>query len=829
MGQSKLSNAELEQRRSTSQGPLANDPLIGVGKILRLGRTQDPKVGTAFRFEDVVARRSGQISGDLANAQQEVQHLTKERDSLADQTREWDQFDTLKRELEERDASARESRARLSRAENQLKTRQQRISECRIALANLHAAWFFREARERNTRQKLKRCETDYEKVSQEYTLAYNAVQQHEQLYEHARRAVQVQEGRCAGLEQRIAIAASLGTLNTRIADLQTSIQKLEQDIANLSKAILSSAAAVFCTLTKNYTGRELDGESFDAVIVDEISMALPPLVLLAAARATSRLILVGDFYQLPPIVRSDSEISSHRLRQDIFHLAGIVSNDNRITSESPVLARLSTQRRMVAEIADVARHLLYHSHLKDHDAVFDQEYPGWLSFLPDSPLVVVDTADLHCWSGKQPGSLSRFNFYSAQLATELASMAAVGCPKPAEGDPPEIGIVTPYAAQRRLLAKHLNSMQLEPWVAAGTVHTFQGKEAKFIILDSVLDEPYYSARLCDPRNLGEILRELNVAVTRSRFKFVFIGSSEWLNKHASAASALGKLWIHLQNNAEFVPAAELVESGFGQRVQERYSSEAWQLPISDDDHVHQVLDENTFFEYFLCDLRMCSQNIFGLVPYFGEYRWPRVEPSISAALERGVEVTLVTPPLAEAENRAYVEAALRHLRDLGAVVICASGLHGKDIIIDERICYTGSLNWASHRGRLEIMHRTVNEQLAALMLKYLQARFIREAAVFEDGRARLCPICHWPTQVVNQRRQHGPWDFQAMKVGCPNPDCQRYLRSIDERPPFRVTPTCAQDGQTKLRRVRRGRGEVWECPKHPRAEREKVVPGDPR
>ena len=822
-------HSELNQTRSRSKGPLANDPLIAEGKILRLGRTQDPKVGTDFRFEDVVARRSGQISGDLAKAQHELQHLTADRDSLTDQLREWDQLDALKRQLEQTDVSAREARGRLSRAESELKARQQSVSRCEIDLGSLQAAWFFREVRERNTRRRLERCETDFEKARQEYALAFDAVQQAEQTYEHASRAVQLQEGCCAGLRQRTEITARLSTLNPRIADVETSIQKLELDIASLAKAVLSDAVAVFCTLTKNYIGRELDAESFDAVIVDEISMALPPLVLLAAARATSRLILVGDFHQLPPIVRSDSEISSVRLRQDIFHLAGVVAGNSRITSESPVLARLSTQRRMVPEIADVARHLVYSSHLKDHDAVFDRECPGWLSFLPDSPLVVVDTADLHCWSGKQPGSLSRFNFYSAQLATELASMAAADCPKPAEGEPPEIGIVTPYAAQRRLLNRHLMAMQLESWVAAGTVHTFQGKEAKFIIFDSVLDEPYYSARLCDPRNLGEILRELNVAVTRSKFKFAFIGSSEWLNKHASPASALGKLWMYLQNNAEFVPAADLVESGFGQRVLERDSSETWQLPLSrDNDRVHQVLDENTFFEYFLCDLRTCSQNIFGLVPYFGEYRWPRIEPSLSAALERSVEVTLVTPPLAEAANRAYVEAAIRHLRELGAVVICASGLHGKDIIIDERICYTGSLNWASHRGRLEIMHRTVNEQLAALMLKYLQARFIREAAVFEDGTARLCPFCHKATQVVNQRRQHGPWDFQAMKVGCSNPECQQYLRSIDERPPFRVTPTCAQDGQTKLRRVRRGRGEAWECPKHPRAEREKVVPGDP-
>jgi hypothetical protein len=30
--------------------------------------------------------------------------------------------------------------------------------------------------------------------------------------------------------------------------------------------------------------------------------------------------------------------------------------------------------------------------------------------------------------------------------------------------------------------------------------------------------------------------------------------------------------------------------------------------------------------------------------------------------------------------------------------VLESEGLHGKDVIIDEKILYTGSLNWASHR-----------------------------------------------------------------------------------------------------------------------------------
>lgn len=74
-------------------------------------------------------------------------------------------------------------------------------------------------------------------------------------------------------------------------------------------------------------------------------------------------------------------------------------------------------------------------------------------------------------------------------------------------------------------------------------------------------------------------------------------------------------------------------------------------------------------------------------------------------------------------------------------------------------------------------------------------------------------------------------WDRQPMKLGCA--DYQKtgckYLVDIDQRPPFERAPLCSVDHRTKYRRVKRGRGESWECPKHPKScERFKVVPGDP-
>ena len=124
---------------------------------------------------------------------------------------------------------------------------------------------------------------------------------------------------------------------------------------------------------------------------------------------------------------------------------------------------------------------------------------------------------------------------------------------------------------------------------------------------------------------------------------------------------------------------------------------------------------------------------------------------------------------------------------------------------------------------------RIESEEWAKTASKYLQTRYIRKAAVYENGGLRNCPKCGGPTHVVNQQKQHGTWDNQALKIGCSNPTCNSYLRSIDERPPFLEVPRCQIDGVTKYRKVVKGRGSVWQCPKHPKeCTREKVVPGDP-
>lgn len=113
---------------------------------------------------------------------------------------------------------------------------------------------------------------------------------------------------------------------------------------------------------------------------------------------------LVGDFLQLPPVVRGTNKEINPQLNIDVFHLAG-VARDMKAVANCPVLARLSVQRRMLPQISKVAYNLAYRKaglRLKD-----DKEYltvrptPDWIQRISEKPLIIVDTAEMHCWCGK--------------------------------------------------------------------------------------------------------------------------------------------------------------------------------------------------------------------------------------------------------------------------------------------------------------------------------------------------------------------------------------------------------------------------------------------
>lgn len=823
--------AAVHQDKEKSRlGPLSSHPSVLRGEIVRIGTVRPgSKLPETVIFDKIVERDGACIQSRIIELEGLRKPIVERRRALGNTLEHWKRLDTLHQNLIDTNAKIQENFRSLAQAELHSEQQRLRVEECRKGLLQAEKAWFRRDTKIAKAKDALSAAETALAAYLEKVENVVASLQKIKQDSFMLAQNYDDQKNFCDRLgTSRQAIESEIARVNEDLEAYENELKEFRAKLADLSCAVLNGSKALFCTLTKNYLGKELDGQEFDAVIVDEISMALPPLIFLAAARAKKRVILVGDFLQLPPVVQSKN---NSLLSTDLFDMTGIRQSIGE-KREIPVLSKLGTQRRMPPDIAEIARILLYNRYggLEDHESVASKELSNKFPFFPDERLTIVDTADLMAWCGKQPGTLSRFNLYSATVAVSIAALLASHLEPAEEGKPQPIAIITPYTAQRKLLAKLIVDMGLSRWVASGTVHTFQGNEAEIVLFDAVLDEPYRSARLCNPQDALEVLRDINVAVTRTKERFIFIGSSEWLNKRARAGSGMGQLWGYIKDKAGLLSACELLGDSLPQIIAgvQRPATNAWNAK-QDERFVLEPLDEEGFFERFTGDLNSSSKSIFAFAPYFGEFRWPRIQPHFSAALARGVEITFIVPPLHEAQNKSYVREVVRNLRTMGAVVVEASGIHGKDVIIDEGILYTGSMNWSSNRGRFENIHRIQAPSYVRQYLDFVQAKHLRNASMHEDGSPRVCPFCGSPTRIVNQKVQHGPWDKrQAIKVGCTNKNCKGYLRDVDERPPFKNIPVCKVDGKTKYRLVKIRRSEYWKCPKHPKdCPSYKAVPGD--
>ena len=707
-------------------GPLHDSEFLSDGRLLKVGPLKSERIPRAAHLDSLLEDRQKERQLAISTLTAEQNRIALEIDSL-------DRLLTPWRALHLAEQTSAKVTEEHGRALNRHQEALARVADAQVILNDAESELerakrsFFlgRSGRARRAQGVVDGSTTDRNQRRAGAAQADGRLLLSQAELDLANEALERARADTHQIEAEPEIERRLTNFRNRAESLTLEIEALTNQAADDAPEILHKATAVFVTLTKLYIDRVLKDMTWDTVIIDEASMAMPPLVALAAARAKKRIVIAGDMYQLPPVVHSPPGTPAEALAGDIFSIRGITESvDN--NRQVPELAQLMTQRRMHPAIASTARELIpgYRS-LRDHPLTTLRQVPAFLSAIgTSSPLVVVDTTVFRPWSGKMPGSLSRFNFLSGQAAVEIASLYAAAFPEPSANAAPCIGVVTPYAAQRRYLARLVKNLGLENWVMCGTVHTFQGNECDVIIFDSVLGEPHWTSRMTNPHEYHQVRRDLNVAVTRARHQFVFVGDSKWLNKHAQPASAYGKLWRHLSEASDIIDAHSLLGSGFRDRVAASSSrAEGWGINTAP--RSVALLTEASFYQAFARDLSTAKARVILYTPFIGKTRWPLVEPHIRSLSERGVDVYLLHKPLTDPEWRrgdpAFGRAVLDSLRQSGVRLIPISGVHSKTLIIDDHIVYDGSLNWASQTASYEHMWRFTSSDMAALVTSMLQ------------------------------------------------------------------------------------------------------------
>ncbi len=273
----------------------------------------------------------------------------------------------------------------------------------------------------------------------------------------------------------------------------------------------LKQAQVVGATLARLALAPELDWPGFDAVLLDEASAAPLPAVFLAAALARSKMVVLGDPKQLPPVAQANGPLARRWLQRDVFAQAGLEDDDERA-----VLLR--EQYRMPAGISGLANELVYGGRLIDA--------PGLRGRHGGARLVDTSSEGGHC--ERQDGS--RLNRVHAELAVEIAAELAGGG---------SVGIITPYRAQSRLVWRLLRQRRLEKTVDVGTVHRFQGLERQAIVFDTVEAPPVQPAPFVSGGYGSEAMRLINVAITRAQIELVVIANVTHLGHTLRRGSTL--------------------------------------------------------------------------------------------------------------------------------------------------------------------------------------------------------------------------------------------------------------------------------------------------
>lgn len=335
----------------------------------------------------------------------------------------------------------------------------------------------------------------------------------------------------------RLGTASKIHPLVKEFAEMA---DKAFEDFAQIRDAFHSPNVVATTCLTINHL--LFKERTFDYCIIDEASQITLPVCLGPILKA-KKFILVGDHYQLPPLVR-DPEARKGGLDNSLFRI---------LCEKHPqAVVNLATQYRMSEDIMSLSNELIYKGQLKcgtaeiakqvlhipdiagldkmhpKNDGSFGRCKGGrsdcWVRDILDESVRAV-FANTDALTAKEAAkSESTLNPTEVAITLQLV-LSLLSCGINAS----EIGIISPYRSQIKAITNKLSASLPANIFRQLELHTadkYQGRDKEVIIFGLV--------RSNDTGNVGELLkdwRRINVAMTRAKRKMIIIGSKSTVSK----------------------------------------------------------------------------------------------------------------------------------------------------------------------------------------------------------------------------------------------------------------------------------------------------------
>ncbi|MYL64078.1 AAA family ATPase [Bacillus hwajinpoensis] len=368
---------------------------------------------------------------------------------------------------------------------------------------------------------------------------------------------------------------------STQLLKLESKLGNVLEKIRRKEMEFVKNATIIGTTLTKAAIDETIYRKRVDVVIIDEASMAYVPQAAFAASLG-KRVVICGDFKQLPPIASSRHPLVSKWLKEDVFHRAGIIE-----TVESgnlhPQLFLLNEQRRMHPVISAFTNKTIYHSLVKDYPntAALREVITEKLPFKGRaSALIDTSHTGAYCFTGHS--SKSRMNVWQLFLSFQAIYESL-------RSGMTSIGYVTPYRAQSKLmglLIEDLLSQTDQADILSATVHRFQGSERDMMVFDTVDSDPEFRPGMLLTGNNSE--RLINVAMTRTKGKFIHVSNVDYFKKRMPQSKTLRQLVEHqLQKNERIEPTQ------IGKWITHHHAQLKWTHALNTEDVFHDIQKAN--------------------------------------------------------------------------------------------------------------------------------------------------------------------------------------------------------------------------------------------
>lgn len=514
-----------------------------------------------------------------------------------------------------------------------------------------------------------------------------------------------------------IDVEAQVDLLNARLRDqppqaqlqqltdqLQAHLKELQAERGKVPDAVRARCRILGTTVAKAVQSRRLLDE-IDVVVLDEAGMVDLPSAWLAAGLARRRVVLAGDFRQLPAVTRgsgnrtASAEDQAHSrlwMDRDVFHAAGLVDDSGKVRTDGRLVS-LNEQYRMRPTICTLVNEVAY----PDSPLVTGRDNVSRLppSPLIESPLILVDTSSRQIESGGKDAHLSNPVHEAVihelirglQYDTVLPARKATGL-RPTE----RMAVISPFTAQKRALKSSLKYRFGEEYEGlVDTVHRFQGSQRPLVVIDTVAGAGTRPGYFYEGTGLdSHTCRLLNVALSRAQDHLVVVANVDFLRRKLPPGGEAVRMLDHLESFAQRIPVDDLVPvrtaADLGSLAPEDLARPAF-FPA---DEVERAV---------AWDVARATKSIDVYCAFLSVAPTKKWLRPLSERVRAGVRVTVYTrtPDLRSKEERLVGE-----LRAAGCDVVARERMHEKVLIVDGTVLWHGSLNLLAHSGSTDLMMR---------------------------------------------------------------------------------------------------------------------------